>query len=74
MVEEARKDVVKLINHINYLSLFVEVVFIIFTIVCISLAIFLGIAGIGTVASQISGLEQTSDATATVKLSSTGVF
>jgi hypothetical protein len=73
-VEETMEDVVKLIDHINYLSLLVEVVFIIFTVVCISLAVFLAIAGTGTVISQISGLWQTSNVTAAVDLSSTRVL
>lgn len=71
-VEEAMEEVVKCINIRNYLSIFAEIAFIVFTVVCISLAVFLAIAGIGTVVSQITGLEQPSNATTTVaRLSST---
>ncbi|KAA9398518.1 hypothetical protein Har1130_03695 [Haloarcula sp. CBA1130] len=70
-VEEAMADVVTSITRRNYLNIFAEIVFIVFTVVCISLAILLAIAGIGTVVSQITGLEQTSNASATV-ISSTG--
>lgn len=63
-VEEAMEDVVKSINRMNYLSLFTEIVFIVFVVICISLAVYLAIAGIGTVVSQLAGLEQTSNATA----------
>ena len=63
-VEEAMEGVVKSINRMNYLSLFTEIVFIAFVVICISLAVYLAIAGIGTVISQLAGLEQTSNTTA----------
>lgn len=70
-VEEAMEAVVKSINRMNYLNLFAEIVFIVFTVVCISLAVYLAIAGIGTVVSQLTGLEQTTNATATATILST---
>lgn len=63
-VEIAMDDVVQSINRMNYLSLFAEIVFTVFIVICISLAVYLAIAGIGTVVSQLAGLEQASNATA----------
>lgn len=55
-VEEAMEDVVKSITRWNYLNIFAEIVFIVFTVGCISLAVYLSIAGIGTAVSQIASL------------------
>jgi len=63
-VEKAMESVVKSINRMNYLSLLTEFVFIVFVVLSISVAVYLAIAGIGTVVSQLAGLEQTTNATA----------
>lgn len=69
-VEEAMEDIVASITWLNYFNLITELIFIVFVVLCISLAIYLAIAGLDTAISQASGMGPTSNTTGIIGPSS----
>ena len=51
-VRESMEEVISSINRYNYLSLITEVAFIVVVVLCISVAVYLAIAGIDAIMSQ----------------------